>query len=329
MPLRVIETRQVAQILIMFMIVQFFGLFLASQVFSGATYQQISGAQVVSSSVSVLFYVVYIILLSALLIFLFKIVKGDKLFIVIEGAVVFIASFFVFLILSGIFTTSTLFYISGSAITTNFLIGAVAAILLVIAKNKMQRLRNATAIIASVGVGLVLGISFSFFATVIFMMILAVYDFVAVFITKHMVTMARAMSSRNLAFLVGVNEVEAIPKSSFSSKELADYKKENSGVKKSPALSQFYRSGMLPVVARIELGTGDLAVPLMVAVAAYKVSLNFVLSFFVIFGAVLGLLMTAFILRKYKRALPAIPPLLFGVAIGLSAYVFIFNVLHL
>src|SRR5208283_3247731 len=100
--------------------------------------------------------------------------------------------------------------------------------------------------------------------------------------------MARAMSSRNLAFLIGVNEVEAIPKSSFSNKELKDYEKENKGVKRSPFFTKLYKDGMLPVVARIELGTGDLAVPLMVAVSAYKVSLNFILSFFIIFGAMLG-----------------------------------------
>ena len=76
----------------------------------------------------------------------------------------------------------------------------------------------------------------------------------------------------------------------------------------------------MPVAARTALGTGDLAMPLMLAIAAYKVNLNFVLSFVIIIGALLGLILTMFILRKYKRALPAIPPLLFGIVVVMAAY---------
>ena len=46
MPPKVIEFRQLIQILTMFMIVQFLGLLLATQVFNGATYQELTGAQV-------------------------------------------------------------------------------------------------------------------------------------------------------------------------------------------------------------------------------------------------------------------------------------------
>jgi hypothetical protein len=77
---------------------------------------------------------------------------------------------------------------------------------------------------------------------------------------------------------------------------------------------------MAPVAARTALGTGDLAMPLMLAIAAYKVNLNFVLSFVIIIGATFGLLITMLILRKYKRALPAIPPILLGIGIALLVY---------
>ncbi len=330
MALRVIETRQLIQIFIMFMIVQFFGLFLATQVFSGATYSQIASAQVVSSPTGALFYIAYIVLFSVVLIFLLKIYKGDKLFIILEGVIIFIASFFVFLILFSIVNDATLFIIYGNPITTSFILGIIFAIALVIAKNKMPKLRNTAAIIASVGVGVVLGISFGFFVALAFMAILAVYDFIAVFITKHMITMAKAVSNRNLAFLIGVNEVEALPESKFSKQELQEYEKERKELeKKSSIFTKLYKEHMVPVAARIELGTGDLAVPLMVAISAYKLSLNFILSFFIIFGAVFGLFLTAVILRKYKRALPAIPPLLFGVVIGIVSYIAIFNIFKL
>ncbi len=329
MPLRVIETRQLLQILAMFMIVQFFGLLLATVVFSGSTYQQVKSVQVVSSAVGALFYIFYIVIFSVVLLFLFKIYQGDKFFVVLEGAVIFISSFFVFLIIFGVVNTSALFNLAGIGITANFMAGIAGALILVLAKNRWPKLRNATAMIASVGVGLILGISFSFLAAVIFMIILAAYDFIAVFITKHMITMAKAMSSRNLAFLIGVSEYEALPRSDFSRKELEDYKKEGPGISGNSTFSNLYRRGMLPVVARVELGTGDLAIPLMVAIAAYGATLNFVLSFFIIFGAIGGLLLTTYILRRYKRALPAIPPLLLGIAAGMGAYAMLFSVLHL
>lgn len=320
MPLRVIETRQLLQILVIFMIVQFFGLFLSSEVYSGATYQQVSNAQIVTSAVSALFYIVYIVIFAAIILLIFKFYKGDKLFLILEGAVVFITSFFVFMIVSGLATSSVLFTIYGSIITTNFVIGAVAAVFLIVLKNKIPRLRNTATIIASAGVGLVLGISFSFLAAFIFMAILAVYDFIAVFVTKHMITMAKAMSSRNLAFLVGVNEIEAVPKSSFTKMEVAEFKRDIKGVEMSPTIANLYKEGLLPVAAHMELGAGDLAVPLMVAVSAYKVFLNFTLSFFIILGAVAGLVLTMYILKSYKRPLPAIPPLLLGVCVGVLAY---------
>ncbi len=329
MPFRVIETRQLLQILVIFMIVQFFGLFLSAEIFTGTTFQQVNSAQVINSATSALLYIVYIIIFTAVIIMVFKFYKGDKFFVLLEGAVVFISSFFVFLVLSGLLTNMTLFSVGGNTITTNFVIAVGAAIVLIVAKNKFPRLRNATTMIASVGVGLVLGVSFSFLAAMIFMMVLAVYDFIAVFVTKHMITMAKAMSSRNLAFLVGVNEVEAIPKSKFSKSEIEEYKKEMKGMKLSPVLADFYKKDMYPVAARVELGAGDLAVPLMVSIAAYKVYLNFVLSFFITLGAVLGLLITMYIIKKQKRPLPAIPPLLFGVVVGISLYILLFNVLNI
>ncbi len=325
MSLRVIETRQVLQILVIFMIVQFFGLFLASEIYSGATYQQVAAAQVITSAASALFFIVYIIVLALVLLLIMKLYKGDKLFIIFEGAVIFITSFFVFMLVSGLATTSVLFSIAGNTITTNFIIGIAAALALIVLKNRFPRLRNTATIIASAGVGLLIGISFSFIVALVFMAILAVYDFIAVFVTKHMITMAKAMSSRNLAFLVGVNEVEAIPKSSFSSGEVAEFNKEIKGVKLPSALVRMYKRGMLPVAAHMELGAGDLAVPLMVAVAAYKVAFSFTLSFFIVIGSTLGLILTTFILRRYKRPLPAIPPLLLGVLAGILMYLLFYG----
>ena len=87
-------------------------------------------------------------------------------------------------------------------------------------------------------------------------------------------------------------------------------------------------NNMAPYMARTALGTGDLAMPLMLAIAAYKVNLNFVLSFVIIIGAFFGLMLTMLILRKYKRALPAIPPILFGIGAAVLFYWGLIYLIH-
>ncbi|MDE1856463.1 MAG: hypothetical protein KGH98_00080 [Candidatus Micrarchaeota archaeon] len=330
MPLRVIEYRQLLQILSMFAIVQFAGLFLAIEFFSGTSYQQATTAEVASSSINALFYIGYIVVFAIIIVMILRIYKGNVIFKLMEGFVLFFASLFVFLALIAI----ALNYLQGSSIydivygnspISIFAVSAALALGLVAAKNLWPGLRNTAAIIASIGVGFVLGISFSFLASMIFICLLAVYDFIAVFITKHMVSMAQAMSKNNMAFLVGVSEVKAVPQSSLPRAQLDAYRKElaESGAHKFRIPNY---TNMVPIAARVELGTGDLAVPLMVAISAYKLFLNFVLSISIILGAIFGLLLTMFILKRYMRALPAIPPLLFGIAVAVLAY---FAALHL
>jgi presenilin-like A22 family membrane protease len=319
---RLIENRQLVGILTMFMIVQFAGIALATLWFNGATYQQITSSQVATGPTNAIFLIGYIIILAAVMILIFRFYHGAKLFRVIEGVVIFIASFYVFLILLAYATQNTNIATAGAVIM---------AILLVAAKNKWVKLKNVAAIIASIGVGAVLGVGFSFLAAIIFMGLLAIYDFVAVFITKHMITLANVVTENNLAFMVDMSEVEGVPKSNFSKKEFAEYNKElkASGSRGRRIMSVMKKSsgmGLVPISANVALGTGDLAIPLMVAVSAYKLTLSFVPSFFIAFGAVLGLLLTMFILRKYKRALPAIPPLFLGVLIGFALYYLIYYV---
>ncbi|MGC8687145.1 MAG: presenilin family intramembrane aspartyl protease [Candidatus Micrarchaeia archaeon] len=321
MPEKVVELRQLLQILSMFMIVQFFGLLLAVEAFSGMSYEQVTGAQVISSSASALLYIVYIVVFTAVLLLIFKVYKGDKLFLLLEGGIVLVSSFFVFLIAISAITDSVAYNLYGPGNAYVVAASLVLSLVLVAAKLKMPRLRNVTAIIASVGVGVILGISFSFIAAFIFMAILAIYDFIAVFVTKHMVALGNVALDRNLSFLVMVDEYKAVSASSLSNKSRVEYEKDRKKLEeKGGILRDLAKKDMVPMSARTALGTGDLAVPLMLAVSAYKVYLNFTLSFVIIIGAVLGLIITMTILSRLKRPLPAIPPLLLGICIALAAY---------
>ncbi len=313
--------RQMLYIFVMFMIVQFSGLLLASMLFSGATFEQVSSARVISSTENVVFYLFYIVIFAVILIFVARIYRGNKLFVIFEGAVLFITSFFVFLIVAAYFTGSVQSVFYGSSVYQDYLVAAVLAVAMVIAKNKIPSLRNTVAIIASVGVGVVLGVSFSFLAAMVFMIILAVYDFVAVFITKHMITLANAVTERNLAFFIGASEIEALPRSSFSKADAKRFEKMKAmAEKKVPQIKELDRKRLIPIEVPVMLGTGDLGVPLMVSVAAYGVTLNFTLSFVIVLGSIFGLAITMLILARLKRALPAIPPLLLGILIALGIY---------
>jgi presenilin-like A22 family membrane protease len=305
----------------MFMIVQFSGLLLATQVFGGSTYQELSSAQVISSPTSVLFYIVYIVIISALLLFFFKIYRGTKLFSIFEGAVILLSSFIVFSILVAIPAGSVQADSLGSSDLLQFAVAVALALALVIAKNKIPMLRNAAAIIASIGVGIALGLSFSFQMAFIFMAALGIYDFIAVFITKHMVALSKMAMSNNLSFLIMVSETKAVPMSYLSSAERKEYDKSKALLgKQSGIVKMFTKEHMALVPALTALGTGDLAVPLMLAVSAYKVHLSFVPSFVIVFGSVLGLAFNMLVLRKYKRTLPAIPLLFAGIVIAMGAY---------
>ncbi len=319
--LRVIEYRQLFQIVVMFLLVQFFGLLLATMLFSGVSYSTLKGSTIASSGSGVIYYILYIVAFAVILSMVFKIYKGDKLFVVLEGLVIFISSYMVFLILFGSLSGSAALLVFGNGPLLPFAFAALSALALVAAKNLRPGLRNFTALLSSAGVGVILGISFSFAAAMLFMFLLAIYDFIAVFITKHMLTLADAVTKKNLSFMIDVNEIEAIPYSALSKADRLEYRNANPPNSASSPLAERLKSeGLVPVAARVALGTGDLGTPLMLAVSAYSVHHNFVLSFVIVAGASFGLALTMLILRKYKRALPAIPPILFGILVALAIY---------
>ena len=314
-----IEYRQLAQILVMFMIVMFFGMLLAIISFNGQSFQEIQGSALFSSYTTALFYIGYIVIVSAILVILFRTFNISKLFKVFEAVLIFISSFIVFSVFIGLIPYSFMNSVFGLPVGIGFIAAVILALFLVYAKNRWQYLRNAVAMLSAVGVGFLLGVTFTFTIAVIFMVFLAAYDFIAVFITKHMLSLAKMADENNLALLIGVNDLEGIPKTNFDKKALKEYTQAQKSIKDS-TLKRLIREGYVPVAARIELGTGDLAMPLMVAVSAYTVYLNFVLPFFIIFGVVFGLILTMLILKKYRRALPAIPPLLLGIAVFIGIY---------
>ncbi len=326
MALNVVENRQLIYIISMFLVVQFAGLLLASQIFAGASFIPALNPQQSPYSTGGIAYLIFVVaaiaIFSIILVLLFRFVKTDKLFTLLEIWVVGAASLIFFLVLIAALNGDAFSALFGSGPSLLVLsLAVICAGALVAAKLKWHRLRNVTAMIASVGAGLALGVSFPFWFTMAFMAVLAIYDFIAVFITKHMVTLANAAVSRNLSLMIMASEVEAVPASSLGKGDRLEYSKARTEIyAKNPFIRPVMDSGMVPLSARTALGTGDLMAPLMIAISAYTVYLNFTLSLVIVMGSVLGLGITMYTLKKYRRPLPAIPFLLFGISVALGLF---------
>jgi len=193
-----------------------------------------------------------------LLVFLFFF-KGVGFFRVFEVLVIFSGSFIVF----------------SSIVPEAAFLLAVELVMLKLFFPQNLWIRNISALIAVAGVGALVGVSLGIIPVLIFLILLSVYDFIAVFKTKHMVKLAKGISGKNLAFTVALPTKE----------------------------HQF------------ELGTGDLVLPLVFAVSAMdsSKSLGFPLctvpAFMILVASLVGLLLTINYVRKHVgKALPALPP---------------------
>ena len=311
---RLIEYRQLANILSMFLIVQLAGLLLAFYLITPSQLQVYVGGEGAGDAGQVIIFFIYLIATAILMFYLFKTHRGPLLFRGIEAVVVVSASFYLFLIvLSSLFPAD---------ITNDTVFSLLAAIALIAAKNKWPGLRNLTAVIASVGVGVVLGIYFSFFAAFVLMALIAVYDYVAVFITKHMVTLGQESVNRNLAFMVGTYNLEVVPKGYLKAGEAAKMTR-LFGRPVNEELRKLIKSGSVPMPSFSALGAGDLALPLMLSVSAYLTYLNYFFSLTIIAGASFGLVFAMYVSKKYAIALPAIPPLFAfsNIAVGLETLI--------
>ncbi len=312
---RRIELRQLVNIFALFMIVQFLGmLLLIAVILPTQAPILIESVSEPGTIINVLWLITYLMIINIVVFMFFSKYKGDLLFKFLDLYIIIVPTFFLFLFIFGsLFTAPSDLYFDAAA-------ALAVGIALAAAKHKMQKLRNFAVIIASVSIGVVLGYILPFWGAYILMLAIAVYDYVAVFVTKHMVALAKVAANRNLSLFIGSADVEAIPKSYLSREDQNEIKKTfKMSEIKNPQLRDIVKEGSLPVVSQILLGGGDLGVPLMMAASAYTTYLSFFLTSMIIVGAAFGLLLTMYIAKRYKVALPAIPPLFFAISLASAA----------
>jgi presenilin-like A22 family membrane protease len=128
-------------------------------------------------------------------------------------------------------------------------------------------LRNGFLLFAAMVVGSLLGSSLDLLPALVLAWLLAAYDYCAVFKTKHMVKLAKQLNERGAAFAISIQQ-----------------KKES-----------------------VQLGTGDVVVPVMLGVAALKLSWTAALLSSA--GALVGLFLLLGLLERVKGYYPALPPI--------------------
>ena len=129
--------------------------------------------------------------------------------------------------------------------------------------------------IAIAGAGAIIGLSLGIIPVLVFLILLSIYDIIAVFYTKHMITLAKTFSKSRMALIFYI-----------------------------PTKERVY-----------QLGGGDLVIPLVVSSSFYFYLIQFLslkctlLSIFLVwFASLLGLFLTFYILKVRKlKAMPALP----------------------
>ncbi|BCS90562.1 MAG: hypothetical protein ARM1_0019 [Candidatus Micrarchaeota archaeon] len=331
MPVRDIDLRELLKVFTAFLIVQFLGFLMMLLVYNNASYSVLSSVSYGQSNIlySISIFVSELIIAVIILLLLIRFLHGAWLYYFMEGAILLLTLTVFFGVIISSFLGEAYLFAAGYLLPYVYIIALAISIGFIIAKHKINSiiLRNFIVIMTSVGLGLLIGIYFGFFFSLIFLVIMAVYDYVSVFITKHMVALAEGSFRYNLAMMLYFSETKALDKSSVDKRTLneidKDLKKNKEFYKSFKSISNKLNlsSSYVPLVSAVGLGNGDLALPLSVVVASVKYSNNFILPLTLIAGGALGLALTFYLLYRYRRPLPAIPPLSIGILFAFSLYI--------
>lgn len=267
--------RLVISLLVFFLLAQLVGIFTAGTIINDIDKNPFVGKAMVASDsnnpLNALFFIGYILVSAAVIIFIIRKLRMNfVIFRIIEFLLISSSSSLVFYAVFRLFL--------GYEAST--FIGIVAGLSLALAKIFLPRLKNLSAILATAGVGVVFGVSLGVVPIIIFLVLLSIYDFLSVFITRHMIEIADFVIKKDLAFTVTA-------------------KKEVPG----------------EAVKRIDLGTGDLIAPVMLEVALLPFSFNAAL--FVMLGSFIAMALFLTLVWKKRLVLPALPPIVLGMVFGL------------
>lgn len=226
-------------------------------------------------------FLIYFLIITLIILAFIKISK--------KGSGILLQIFFILAIFSGLDIVFSTFIIEPGAT-----ILAAALIILRFIRPTVL-LHNLVVIGGLAGVGGLLGITILPRDAIILLIILAIYDVIAVYKTKHMIKIAREMIKKRV--ILGIIVPEKILGLRAS---MADVEQDKIPARRTPG---FGKVGKFMI-----LGGGDLALPLLLI--ASVANQNIWQSIIILVFALLGLLAMHLIFIKLKsRPMPALPPL--------------------
>ena len=247
----------------LFLIAEGLGLFVTTRLITlGIKGSTITGDM--NNPLEAIYLIVMILLMTGVILVLLKYKKQRKFLWLVE--------------IFAIFGTSII--VLSTIIPDDFIV-LIITFLLIILRQKNRKnimLRNVISVIAIAGAGSLIGISFGFVPILLFVTLLAIYDFIAVFKTKHMVALGKAVVGENLAFTVAMPTKEH----------------------------------------NFELGNGDLVIPLVISASVIANGFfnnNILVALLCLIGSYIGLVFSIYIVKTKKIALPALPPQIFLILI--------------
>jgi len=238
--------------------------------------------------------IAYMVFAAAVMLAILRIYKGKLLFQLLEyGLIATSAEVF-----GAVFLPGYDLYVMAIAIAARLLLPQSQIVLL---------------LFASIVVGAILGSSLDFIPVAVFAALLAVYDYIAVFRTKHMVELARGLNERQAAFSIKIG-VEPVARKG----QIAGAEADTAEEKPKPAVP-----GEAPAVRNgIELGLGDVLIGVMLSVSALKIGTapSFGYGLASVIGASAGLTLMFIVLEKKGGYFPAVPPIAAGSLLCIFAY---------
>lgn len=275
--------------MVIFLLVQVLGLYVGNQyiglIKAGQAQPVFENPEKIENT---LLLIVYILIGTGLIILAIKYWKF--LIRIIEAIAIFSASTITFMFLIPI----QIFYVP---------IGVLVALVLTVWKMLRPTIlsQNLSLIFSVAGAGAIIGASLGILPSLILILLVSVYDFIAVFITKHMVYMAKEIIKTPTAFTL------AFPHKFKRPVQFVAGKKK---IKK-----KFHV---------FHLGGGDFAIPLMFSVSVLS-SFSFWQALLSTIGSATALsLLIYFSAKKPGRALPALPFICAGAIMGFIISILIF-----
>lgn len=271
------EKRVVLFFLSFFLLVQLFGLYLGNGylnlIKSGEAQPVFENPEKAENS---LFLFLYIIAATIIIILVVKYIR--VLIRVIEIVVVFSATFLTFYILFP------------QVIILGFITALILNIWRIFKPSSLNQ--NLTIALAIPSIGALIGSSLGILPSLIFIVLLSVYDFVSVFITKHMIYMAKEVTKTTSAFALSMP---------YKFKKPITFKVGKEKIKK-----KFHV---------FHLGSGDMVIPLMFAVSVLA-TYGLAQALITVLGSAISFFLMLYFFAKRPQALPAIPIISSGTLAG-------------